>query len=368
MRSATARRSARLLALLAASTAGVTTALAVSATSTASGAAPALTATVSCGLGSFAAGDWPTACWRPYADSSPFNRPVPAGPRLLPNSTAIVRRVLGMGPIADLVVAPDTTSDWYHPTYYSQPGDPTYTVHCAKYACTIEGQSAPIPTRARPAGGGDAHMTVVDQATGWEWDFWQVQARRDTGGTLTVSDGGRTSITGDGLGSDANGGQWGLLAGIIRAQEIEAGHIDHALLMTVGCVRRGHVYPAEGDSAMCADQTDAPRTGDRFQLAMSEAEIDALAVPAWKKTILRALATYGAYVGDTGGNEAFTFQFESGSTYTSFGGTDPLAAFAAQQTAGVTSWKGRWYFDLAPGVDWAGRLRVIDPCDTQGVC
>ena len=40
--------------------------------------------------------------------------------------------------------------------------------------------------------------------------------------------------------------------------------------------------------------------------------------PRWKKTILRALATYGAYIGDTGGG-GFNFQFQSGSTYTSFG-------------------------------------------------
>jgi hypothetical protein len=325
-------------------------------------------ASVFCGLGSFAAGNWPSSCWRPYADSSPFNRSLPPVPRILPNSDAIVRRVLGMGPIADLVVAPDTPSDWYHPTYYSQPGDPVYVVHCVKYACPIEGRTVAIPAPARPAGGGDAHMTVVDQATGWEWDFWQVQDRPAGGGTLEISDGGRTSITGDGLGSQANAGQWGLLGGIIRGQELQAGRIDHALFMMVGCTHSGHVYPAAGDATICADQADAPRTGERFQLAMSDAEIDALAVPEWKKTILRALATYGAYVGDTGGNEAFTFQFESGSTYTSFASADPLAGFAAQQGAGVTSADGKWYFDLGSGVDWERRLRVVDPCVTQAAC
>lgn len=330
---------------------------------------PRTTADVFCGLGSFAAGNWPTACWRPYADSSPFNQPLPPAPRLLPNSESIVQRVLGMGPIADLVVAPDTASDWYHPTYYSHSGDPAYVVHCVKYACPIEGLTVRIPVPARPAAGGDGHMTVVDQATGWEWDFWQVAPRSATGGTLTISAGGRTAITGDGLNSQANAGQWGLLGGIIRAQELQAGRIDHALFMMVGCTHSGHVYPAGGNSDICADQANAPRTGERFQLAMSADEIQALAVPEWKKTILRALATYGAYVGDTGGNEAFTFQFESGSTYTSFGVADPLAAFAAtNQGPDVKSVDGKWYFDLGSGVDWAGRLRVVDPCVTQETC
>ena len=35
---------------------------------------------------------------------------------------------------------------------------------------------------------------------------------------------------------------------------------------------------------------------------MSAAQIDALAKPTWQKTILHAMAKYGMYVGDTGGN------------------------------------------------------------------
>ena len=42
--------------------------------------------------------------------------------------------------------------------------------------------------------------------------------------------------------------------------------------------------------------------GARLQLAMSSAEIDALSVPRWKKTILRAMARYGLFLGDTGGD------------------------------------------------------------------
>ena len=88
-------------------------------------------------------------------------------------------------------------------------------------------------------------------------------------------------------------------------------------------------------------------------------------MPRWKKTILRALATYGAYVGDTGGG-GFNFQFQSGSTYTSFGGTDRLVDWASREP-GVTAYQGKYIFDLAPGVDWS-RLRVIEPCVAQGTC
>ena len=89
------------------------------------------------------------------------------------------------------------------------------------------------------------------------------------------------------------------------------------------------------------------------------------AIPRWKKTILHALRTYGAYIGDTGG-AGFNFQFQSGSTYTSFGQADRLVEWAQTQP-GVSLYNGKSVLDLAPGVHWS-RLRVIDPCVTSGSC
>ena len=95
------------------------------------------------------------------------------------------------------------------------------------------------------------------------------------------------------------------------------------------------------------------------------AQIDALSLPAWKKTILRAMAEYGMYFGDTGGG-GFGLQFESGSTYTSFGDEDAMVTFAAQNA--VPLYQGKYIFDLKTGVDYANRLRVLDPCSAQGTC
>jgi len=102
----------------------------------------------------------------------------------------------------------------------------------------------------------------------------------------------------------------------------------------------------------------APPLGARLQLTMSRAQIAALPVPAWKKAILRALARYGGYVGDTGG-DGINFMFESSTMYTSFGFADPLVSFA--QANGVRQSGGRYVFDIAPGVDWARYLRVVPP-------
>ena len=104
-----------------------------------------------------------------------------------------------------------------------------------------------IPDAARPAAGGDGHLAVIDQADGWEYDFWQVQQKPKGGGTLTVSYGGKTpygTSNADGLGSNATAANFALSAGIIRPSELEAGKIDHALFMVVECTNGTAVWPA----------------------------------------------------------------------------------------------------------------------------
>jgi len=335
---------------------------------------------VSEGFGSFDANNWPNGCWRPFGDASPFNSRIPATPRIHANSAAIVDTLTGWGEPADLRAGiADTSSDWDHPIYYSKPSDPVFTLHCTESwgTCEIEGHRIRIPQQARAAAGGDAHMAVVDQASGWEYDLYKycyegcgdsgIRTLPQGGGDVYFRWGGRTRIDGDGLGSDATAAHFGLTAGVIRAGEMERGRIDHALFIMVRCDSGQKVFPAGGLGAKCSSSGNAPAEGMRFQLAMSAAQIDALSVPAWKKTILRAMAEYGMYVGDTTGSTPWNLVFESGSTYTSFGAEDRLARFAKQ--AGVRqSSDGRYYFDVAGGIDWQRHLRVVDPCVAQGAC
>jgi hypothetical protein len=322
----------------------------------------------SCTSGSFAAGAWPSGCWRPYNATSPFNRPIGADPRLVANSQAIVSNVAGSGP-ANLVAGDAGTQwDYSHPIYWSRPSDPVFTLRCAEDwgTCDVEGAQVRIPDAARPAAGGDGHLTVIDQQSGWEYDLWQVRSKPAGGGVLTASWGGRTRIDGDGLGSNATAAHFGGAAGVIRAQELAAGRIDHALFLVIKCGSGGKVYPSLGTGARCSDTANAPAMGSRFQLNMSGAEIDALQVPTWKKAILRAMAEYGMYFGDTGG-PGFGLQFESGASYTSFGVEDAMVSFA-RQIGMKANGEGKFIFNVRDGVDWQSRLRVVDPCEAQGTC
>jgi hypothetical protein len=323
------------------------------------------------GFSGFGGSSFPSVSWRPYADSSPFNQTVTGAP-VHPNSAAIVKAALQWGNPSNMVDAAGATNDWAHPTYYAQPTDPVFTLKALATPNSTSGMQIRIPDRAKPALGGDGHMTVVEP-DGWEYDFWQVKSKPLGGGTMTYTGGGRTRIDGNGLGSGATAAKFGNLAGMIRAQELQAGHINHALFMVLKCTSNGtsygygtspasgsgsaFVYPATHGGASCSN-SNVPPLGARFRLAMSDSQIASLSVPSWKKTILTALAHYGGYVGDTGGS-GIGFMFESSQMYKSLGQSDPLAAFAKANH--VPTWNGQYVFNMANGVDWGKYLQVVAP-------
>jgi hypothetical protein len=322
----------------------------------------------------FGGGALPEASWRPYAPSSPFNTSTEAA-TVHPNSQAFVEEALSWGLPGNLVGGTaETAGDWSHPAFYALPSDPAFTLHATATSFSpIEGMKIPIPLAARPAGGADGHMTVVTPE-GWEYDFWQVHEKRLPTHVLTFSNGGRTRIDGSGLGSGATASGFGSLAGMIRAPELAAGQINHALFIVLKCAAKGtgfgygatatsygssYVYPATHGGSVCPpEDANAVPLGAHFMLAMSDPQIQALAVPAWKKAILTALAHYGGYVGDTGG-PGFGLMFESSTTYTALGLADPLVSFGAQNF--LPRWNGNYVFNLSSGLEWSRYLRVLAP-------
>lgn len=335
------------------------------------------------GFGTFSAANQPGPCWRPYNDASPFNRKLPRGVPVVPGSSSKVSELLAGGPISQLVVG-DPQRDGGVPIYWSQPSDPVYTLDCTKpwKNCAIEGMQIRVPAAAMPTGGfavpgspndHDAHLTVIDQQSGWEYDLWNVTSK--SGSTISFGWGGRTRIDGDGLGSAAVASNFGSIGGPIRPEELVAGKINHALTMVVPCTDSA-VYPAVGTGAECA-KSGLPASlsipmGSHFQLNMSRRAIRRLGVPAWKKTILVALATYGAYVSDTTGvADQWGFEQLAGEGYTSFGRPDPWVQWA--RSLGVqpedfnSNGHSEYWFDMASDVPWK-RLRIVSECAASGSC
>jgi hypothetical protein len=113
---------------------------------------------------------------------------------------------------------------------------------------------------------------------------------------------------------------------------------------------------------------NAPALGQHFYLDMTAAQINSLSIPAWKKTVLRAMAEYGMFVGDTGSTYlGWAVSIQSGSSYTSFGQTDPWVNLAKKFGIPRSS-GGKYYFDLADTINWGSKMRVADPCVSRSSC
>lgn len=297
-------------------------------------------------------------------------------PTLAQNSAGIVSRIMMFSPRpSNIFISPSPVQDYLHPTFWSDEDDPLYTVHCNRPwgRCSVEGLQVRIPQAAKsPPTNNDGHMTVIEQWNNWEWDFYETQTPLPAGGgTVNIGWGGRTDITGDGLGTgEAVAAEWGNLAGIIRSQEAISGVVNHALFMVLSCGSNSpeFVYPATKGGAFCPDQTNAPPMGTHLWLDLTDPDIDALSIPAWQKMLLKTLHNYGAFMGDTGG-AGFQFQFESPFTYNSFAGrVDPGNAWAQANGWSFNNtygWIGNW--SNVPSSVWT-HLHVLDPCVSRGTC
>jgi hypothetical protein len=342
-------------------------------------------------------GQFPPGNWRPYSDSSAFNRKVPPNPPLLANSTRIVDRVLGdlskQKQPANIVVYDDGTAGW--PTYWGTAADPLRDVACKWGDCSAAHVKGRAPAGAEMQGGNDVpkddshdrHLTYVDQTSGTEFDLWHVETSPlpARGGTIVADWGGITKIDGDGLAGcakgacrgEGNAGRVGNLAGRVRFEELadaiaRRSYIDHALSIAIKCTDGTTVYPASTNFGMACNDPQAhvakgnrhaPPMGARLHLNLTRegvaadlARIDGKAmskVPEWKKVFLRTLVVYGAIVMDTGGDFYFAWQMESGNQYTSMKVPDPWVAFGRRMATDPAT--GKPFTDCwtgPAGTDW----------------
>jgi hypothetical protein len=328
----------------------------------------------------FGPGAWPPATWRPYAEDSVFNQPIAAGAKPLPGSARMVGQVLSWGTPSDITAGlTGTDLDFDHPVFFASTSDPRVRLQALRPwgRNPLTGKTIRIPRAAHAARGSDAHLTIV-QADGVEYDFWEVRDGGVRNGRLRFGWGGRLRIDGPGTDGAATAAGYGLLAGAIRPEELAAGRIDHALFLVQRCTGRGvgynghvrppppgdagspYVPPARKGGARCSGaDRQAPPMGAHYQLAMSEQQIAALGLPAWKTAILRALARYGGYVGDTGAS-GLGFITVSGESYVRYGAADRLVGVA--RAAGIPARPdGTYRFDVGSGVDWWRFLRIVAP-------
>jgi hypothetical protein len=295
------------------------------------------------------------------SDLSPFNKPVGAS-GTLPNSAAMVAYLLEHeGTPADRY-RPDEGS---RPMFYASNSDPVLTIeaHDGSGTLHLNGRRIHVPPFAEPQKESDGHLTIVLAPAdalipGEALDFWQAsitasRVKASAVGAVQMGLGGSLLMENGGGSGDA--AYFGLQAGLVRAPELQAGTINHALTAVVKGVSTKVVYPARVGDGSSTDP-NAPPMGQRFVLDYTFPEIEALGFKPWKVAILKALITYGFYVGDSG-NERLVLLWEGSSTYPGVF-PEPFAAIGAEQ--GVPSSGGGYDFNLAQGIDWS-RLRAVAP-------
>jgi hypothetical protein len=150
--------------------------------------------------------------------------------------------------------------------------------------------------------------------------------------------------------------------------------IKHPLIVTVPCTNAdgatvGYSYPATGGwGEACGDYwnetgTGAPMLGQLIRLNLTDAQIAASPAPTWQKTIMTALAHYGAYIEDTDGtyNSGIDIISQDSGSWTDIGQPDQWAALAKQD--------GNANGQLSSNVPIpASELQVVSSCVAQATC
>jgi hypothetical protein len=156
----------------------------------------------------------------------------------------------------------------------------------------------PIPPNARVEAGGDRHVLV---ASG-DCHLYELfgAARQGTGWTAAsgaVFDLRSNALRPDGW-TSADAAGLPILPGLVRRDEVTAGHIDHALRFTVARTQRGYIHPATHQAGSTTSPA-VPPMGARFRL---KAAFPISRYHGQARVILQCLQTYGMFVADNGSN------------------------------------------------------------------
>jgi hypothetical protein len=326
-----------------------------------------------------------TSCWRPFASTSPFNTLLPADPKPAADNATVRQHIASYrwhvenSAASFAISAPERT----RAVYYAKPSDPVMTIRCAAaYGPTsckganhisTNGARIHVPAGAQPDSNADRHMSIIETNTGTEYDLYQASVSGSTISAKTAA--AFNANTSDGTRDGGDAASLALTAGLLRPSELLAGHIDHALAISVPCVNAngaavGYVWPASGGwgepcgTYWSETASTAPPIGTLFKLDMTDAEIAGSGAPAWERTVMTALAHYGAYAEDTNGSwhdQSMAIAMQDTGSFTSIRQADQWA-----RTVAALGGRNGALTSSVPIP--AGRLEVVDPCNVRGTC
>jgi hypothetical protein len=154
------------------------------------------------------------------------------------------------------------------------------------------------PIEGGPDADGDRHVIAVDMHNCLLYELYS--AYPDGDGTWTATSGVIWDLTSSALRplgwTSADAAGLPIFPGLVRRDEVVAGHIGHALRFTVSASQRAIVLPATHWASSSTDATRPPM-GLRLRL---KASYDISGFSTGNQVILTALKEYGMIVADNG--------------------------------------------------------------------
>lgn len=229
-----------------------------------------------------------------FPASNPWRRDISQDP-LNPHSAAWVASV-GTGGF----LRPDFGSDPSYGIPYTvvPAGQAKVPITFNAYGDESDPGPYPVPASARVEAGGDKHVLV---ASG-DCHLYELYGATRRGAGWTAASGAVFNLQSNALRPDgwtsADAAGLPILPGLVRRDEIAAGHIDHALRFSVSRTQHGYIHPATHDAGSTASAS-VPPMGARFRL---KASFDTSAFHGAALVILQCLKRYGMFVADNGSN------------------------------------------------------------------
>ena len=164
----------------------------------------------------------------------------------------------------------------------------------------------PVPLNAPVEAGSDRHVLVASR----NCHLYELYDAHRTSKGWAAASGAVFNLRSSRLrpdgGTSADAAGLPILPGLVRPDEIRAGHIDHALRFTAPVTQTGYIHPATHEAGSTSSSAYPPM-GARFRLKPS---FSLRGYHGAALIILRALKTYGMFLADNGSP-----WFLSGATY-----------------------------------------------------
>lgn len=181
------------------------------------------------------------------------------------------------------------------------------------YASESDDVGYPLGSDSKIEGGstasGDRHVLIVDRGTCRLFELYDVH---HANGRWTAGSGATWSLTSDKLRpagwTSADAAGLSILAGLLRLDEVKAGHVDHAIRFTTDVTDRRYIWPARHEAGSVSDSSYPPM-GARFRL---KAGFPISSYRADTRVVLRAMKHYGLVLADNGSPWYFQGTSEQG--------------------------------------------------------